>query len=186
MARMGSGDTEKRAAQVEFANRLLRLMSTAKASDPSFDEAVDLAAQILLEARRPLDKGPRPSTTRPGIPLRRSALLVNGHNDFQIGNEVGSEIESADRIDLVCAFVRFAGLRLIRSQVQEFLLRGGEMRVIASVYTGSTSGERLTNSLDLGPRSRSRTRHRRRGCTRRHGCSVGTLAITPPTSAPQT
>ena len=56
MVRMGSADAEKRAAQVEFANRLLRLMSTAKASDASFDEAVDLAAQILLEARRPNDK----------------------------------------------------------------------------------------------------------------------------------
>ena len=35
------------------------------------------------------------------------------------------EIQSADRVDLLCAFVRFAGVRLIRRELQEFLLRGG-------------------------------------------------------------
>ncbi len=76
--------------------------------------------------------------------------MVNGRNDFQIGNEVGREIESADRIDLVCAFVRFAGLRLIRSQLQDFLLSGGQMRVIASVYTGSTQRRAIDELVGLG------------------------------------
>ena len=39
--------------------------------------------------------------------------------------KVALEIQSADRVDLLCAFVRFAGLRLIRRELAEFLLRGG-------------------------------------------------------------
>ena len=77
-------------------------------------------------------------------------LLTNGHRDLQIGAQVGLEIGSADRIDLLCAFVRFAGLRLIRAELQEFLLRGGEMRVIASVYTGSTEKRALDELVGLG------------------------------------
>ena len=150
MTQAGATAPEKRAAQVAFTNRVLRLVNSVTPGQGSFDEAIDLAALILLEARRPLLTGDRATTTRPGIPLSRSALLVNGHNDFQIGNEVGREIESADRIDLLCAFVRFAGLRLIRPQVQDFLLRGGQMRVIASVYTGSTERRALDELAGLG------------------------------------
>ena len=52
--------------------------------------------------------------------------------------------------DSLCAFVRFAGLRLIRPELAEFLLGGGEMRVIASVYTGSTEKRALDELVGLG------------------------------------
>ena len=87
---------------------------------------------------------------RPGIPLRDSVLLVNGHKDLQIGTQVALEIQSADRVDLLCAFVRFAGVRMIRKELEEFLLRRGEMRVIASVYTGSTEKRALDELVGLG------------------------------------
>ena len=77
-------------------------------------------------------------------------LLVNGHNDLQIGTQVALEIQSADRVDLLCAFVRWAGLRLIRRELEGFLLRGGAMRVIASVYTGSTEKRALDDLVGLG------------------------------------
>ena len=77
-------------------------------------------------------------------------LLTNGHRDLQIGGQVALEIQSADRIDLLCAFVRFAGVRMIRRELQEFLLRGGQMRVIASVYTGSTEKRALDELVGLG------------------------------------
>ena len=92
----------------------------------------------------------RRPTPRPGIPFRDSALLVNGHKDLQIGSQVAREIQSADRIDLLCAFVRFAGVRLIRRELKEFVLRGGQMRVIASIYTGRPSARRWTTSSGGG------------------------------------
>jgi superfamily II DNA or RNA helicase len=77
-------------------------------------------------------------------------LLVNGHRDYQIGAEVAREIVSADKVDLLCAFVRFAGLRLVRNELEAFTRRGGKLRVIASVYTGSTEKRALDELVGLG------------------------------------
>ena len=114
-------------------------------------EEVDPEAKLLVEVAEPAptDRSHVP-TPRPGISLRDSVLLTNGHGDLQIGTQLALEIRSADRIDLLSAFVRFAGIRLIRREIEEFLLRGGEMRVIASVYTGSTEKRALDELVGLG------------------------------------
>ncbi len=143
---------DRRRTQIDLANRVLEVLAPyttdAERSDTIYPEA-----QLLLEVERPPGIGGlRPSTPRPGIPLRDSILLVNGHGDLQIGTQVALEVQSADRVDLLCAFVRFAGLRLIRPQIADFLLRGGKMRVIASVYTGSTEKRALDELVGLGAR----------------------------------
>ena len=43
------------------------------------------------------------------LSLRQTGLLVNGRRDVQIASEIAREIPSADRIDLLCAFVRHSG-----------------------------------------------------------------------------
>ncbi len=150
IARLPNSTVDRRRVQVEMANRVLRALLVEPPGVVGGDQ-VDLDARLLLEVKKPLGEGLAwHPTARPGIPLRDSALLVNGHRDLQIGTQVALEILSADRIDLLCAFVRFAGLRLIRAELQEFLLRGGEMRVIASVYTGSTEKRALDELVGLG------------------------------------
>jgi len=142
---------DRRRTQIEIANRVLGAMSQGDRMVRLIGPEVDPEARLLLEVKRPLlPHATTRSTPRPGIPLRDSVLLVNGHKDLQIGRQVALEIQSANRIDLLCAFVRFAGLRLIRAELQEFLLRGGEMRVIASVYTGSTEKRALDELVGLG------------------------------------
>lgn len=142
---------DRRRAQIEIANRALGAMSQGSAIVQLIGPAADPEARLMLEVKRPLlPQATARTTPRPGIPLRDSVLLVNGHKDLQIGRQVALEIQSADRIDLLCAFVRFAGLRLIRAELQEFLLRGGSMRVIASVYTGSTEKRALDELVGLG------------------------------------
>lgn len=147
LTRVPTTTPDRRRTQIEMANRLLRTLSEDSAPYAS----IDGDAKLLLEVQRPTANftAHRP-TPRPGIPLRDSTLLVNGHKDLQIGSQVALEIQSADRIDLLCAFVRFAGLRLIRPELEEFLLRGGQMRVIASVYTGSTERRALDDLVGLG------------------------------------
>ena len=136
--------TDRRDQQVALVNRVVAALADGLSP-------VDNQGRLLLEVKAPLSStGMHRVMERPGISLRDSVLLVNGHRDLQIGHQVGLEIQSADRIDLLCAFVRFAGVRLLRSQLQEFLLRGGEMRVIASVYTGSTEKRALDELVGLG------------------------------------
>jgi hypothetical protein len=104
---------DRRRVQIHLANRLLYALSDDLVPN-SPAAIVDADGQVLLEVAPPpkRDRSWTP-TPRPGIPLRESMLLVNGHKDLQIGTQVALEIQSADRVDLLCAFVRFAGLRLI-------------------------------------------------------------------------
>ncbi len=136
----------RRQSQVKLANRLLEVLEDYSTASP---ELIDPDGRLLLDVSRPAALEPT-RRMRPGIPLRQSRLLTNGRGDLQIGGQVGLEIQSADRIDLLCAFVRFAGVRMIRKELQEFLLRGGRMRVIASVYTGSTEKRALDELVGLG------------------------------------
>ena len=105
---------DRRRAQVELANRALEVLAPYT-TDRETADAIDPDGQVLMRVERPtVGTTERPNLARPAIPLRDSVLLVNGRNDWQIGTQVALEIQSANRVDLLCAFVRFAGLRLIR------------------------------------------------------------------------
>ncbi|MBZ4417366.1 DUF3427 domain-containing protein [Myxococcus sp. RHSTA-1-4] len=138
--------------QVRLTNALV-----SRLSEEGQDAAVLRAdqvyekAQLLREARRPQSHMAEPQpTARPHLSLAESGLLVNGRRDYQVGPELARECVSADRIDLLCAFVRFAGLRLVRRQLEDFVRRGGQLRVITTVYTGATERRALDELVGLG------------------------------------
>ncbi len=139
--------------QVVMANRVLEALAEYSTSIDASSLKVDPEPRVLLEVDRP-GKAQRSGRARPGIPLTSSALLVNAHRELQIGTQVSLEITSADRIDLLCAFVRWAGVRLIRRELAAFLLAGDQMRVIASVYTGSTEKRAIDDLVGLGAQVR--------------------------------
>ena len=136
------------ASQVALANRLIEVLVEHGAMA---DNRVADAASLLLEAveRRALGRA-KSAVPRPTLSLRRTGLLVNGRRDVQIASEISREIPSADRIDLLCAFVRHSGLRLFRSELEERVRQGAQVRVVASVYTGSTERRALDALVDLG------------------------------------
>ena len=108
-------DDAQVASQVALANRLVEALFEHGAMA---DDRVAEAARLLIEAadRRRLGDSP-PPLPRPTLSFRRTGLLVNGRRDVQIASEIAREIPSADRIDLLCAFVRHSGLRLFRSEL---------------------------------------------------------------------
>ncbi len=147
LAAISDGAHGRRREQITLTNRVLEVLEEYGSVTP---QLIDPAARLLLDVSSPAAAARSTKRNRPGIPLRQSRLLTNGRGDLQIGGQVDLEIQSADRIDLLCAFVRFAGLRLLRTGLQEFLLRGGRMRVIASVYTGATEKRALDELVGLG------------------------------------
>ncbi len=141
-------DGAQPANQVALANRLVEVLVEHGALA---DDRVADAARLLMEAvERQALGGTRSGVPRPTLSLRRTGLLVNGRRDVQIASEIAREIPSADRIDLLCAFVRHSGLRLFRSELEERVREGARVRVIASVYTGSTERRALDALVDLG------------------------------------
>ena len=90
--------------------------------------------------------GERQLPVRPHVPLSASDLLVNARGEPGVGHSLEREIPSADRIDLLCAFVRWNGLRLLLPQLRAHCELQRELRVITTTYTGSTERRRWTRS----------------------------------------
>ena len=142
------GKDSQSANQVALTNRLVKVLEEHGAMA---DDRVADTARLLLEAvEHRVMGGTQPTVPRPTLSFRRTGLLVNGRRDIQIASEIAREIPSADRIDLLCAFVRHSGLRLFRSELEERVRAGKRVRVIASVYTGSTERRALDALVDLG------------------------------------
>ncbi len=123
--------------------------------DPEQLLAIVDASAALAEARAP---------ERPGIPLSTSDLLVNGRHDRSIGSEVRRELASADRVELLCSFLKWSGYRLVEPALRAFVARRPQgLRVLTTAYMGATERRVLDALAELGAEVRvsydtSRTR----------------------------
>ena len=75
---------------------------------------------------------------RPTTPLADAALLTNSRGEPSLGAELRAEIDTADEVDLLCAFVKWHGLRLLEPELQRLKHRGAPLRVITTTYMGAT------------------------------------------------
>ncbi len=144
----GVPSTQRPQAQIELVNalvrRLLELDGTADA-----DETVSQAGEILTAVHDPLPPGAT-GPTRPHIALSQNDLLVNGRDEPAIGRELADELESADRVDVLIAFVRWYGIRIIRDELEEALHRGVPVRLITTTYLGSTERRAIDWLVERG------------------------------------
>lgn len=91
-----------------------------------------------------------PQTPRPENPLRRADLLVNARGEPALHEELAAEIASADRVDLLCAFIKWQGLRLLTDTIAHHLQRGRPLRVITTTYVGATERKAIDKLVELG------------------------------------
>ena len=82
-------------------------------------------------------------TRRPKTPLSEAALLTNAHGEPSLASELRAEIDSADSIDLLCAFVMWHGLRLIEDDLARAHAAGVPIRVVTTTYIGGTERRAL-------------------------------------------
>ena len=121
-------------------------------SQSTSDEALVVPLEVLREVRA-LSRGAAFSRSRhpqPLVPLSSADLLVNARGEPSVGMAIEREIHSADRIDLLCAFVRWNGLRTIRPALEAHREAGRPLRVITTVYTGSTERRALDWLASIG------------------------------------
>jgi hypothetical protein len=114
-----------------------RAISTADLQHPS--------AQLISEIRSTALLPGQVATIRPLIPLADSTLLVNASCEPSVGQALIHEIPSAQRIDLLCAFIKWSGLRLLQPALSEFLQAQSRrpLRVLTTVYLGATDRRAL-------------------------------------------
>jgi superfamily II DNA or RNA helicase len=148
---IGSDDPDGTIRQVELTNQIAQAIA-ALAPDAATTNDLIADSRELLHALtdRSGTPGPARFPPRPEIPLAASALLVNGRDQPRIGNEIQRELASADSVDLVCAFVKWPGLRILDEQLAELVRRGGRLRVITTTYIGATERRALDRLVELG------------------------------------
>lgn len=105
--------------------------------------------QDLQEVRAVLGAG-QTAPERPLTPLSASAILTNGPDEPSIGSELRRELASADKVDVLMAFVKVVGIRLIEEPLKAFTARGGRLRVLTSTYLGATDRKALDRLVELG------------------------------------
>ncbi|MEX0768855.1 MAG: DUF3427 domain-containing protein [Microthrixaceae bacterium] len=86
----------------------------------------------------------------PITPLRDTVLMTNSRDQPTVGREIKAEIDSAERIDLVLAFIRWTGIRDLLPALRRHVDAGRVLRVITTTYTGSTELRALEALVEIG------------------------------------
>src|SRR5204863_6656021 len=76
------------------------------------DEQLSAEIAQLVQLAPPPGPGTR-TIQRPVTPLSVAALLTNAPDEPTLGAELRAELSSVDRVDLLCAFIKWHGLRVL-------------------------------------------------------------------------
>ncbi len=152
---------ERQRRRIEILNRLLSTL--AKAAEEHCGETPFGQGELKVQEPRHLRLvRPRPvlgaslPPVLPETPLAESALLVNASGEPSLASELGRELASADRVDLLCAFVKWSGLRVLIDALAAVVERGkarGEdfpVRVLTTTYIGASEIRALDELVRIG------------------------------------
>lgn len=88
--------------------------------------------------------------TPPLIPLLDTTLLTNAPGEPSVGHQISAEIDSAQQIDVLMAFIRKSGIHQMLPHIRALVQRGGQVRVITTTYTGTTQRSALDLLVEAG------------------------------------
>lgn len=125
-ARLGGLEPEQ---MITMSNKILELIGHTDDVLPGPRKLVELKRDSGIRTR---------SFKRPHTPLSSAALLTNSREDPQLAAELRAELSSADRVDLLCAFIKWEGLRLLSESLEAIKDHGVPLRVITTTYIGAT------------------------------------------------
>lgn len=142
-------EDDRIAAGVALARELIeRIVVAAKDDELAVERPVD--GQLLQAVRLLRPDGQPEDIERPGIPLLDTTLLTNAPGEPRVGRQILAEIASADRIDVVMAFIRRSGITPLREALRRHVQAGRSLRVLTTTYTGSTELEALELLREIG------------------------------------
>ena len=132
----GSESAER---QKRLADRIIRVMTEELGNDWSDRLSITTPLRRLLALHV---SPPDVPSQRPNTPLARSALLTGTRLDPSLGSQLRKEIVTADRVDILCSFIKWSGLRTIIDELRDLAARPGmegpRIRVITTSYMGAT------------------------------------------------
>jgi len=137
--------------QLDVANDLVRRLKHWATDSVDDGDLINRSSQLLsVSGRHASYLGDSDLPPRPRTPLSQNNLLVHAHAEPSFGSELISEIQSADHVDLICAFVVWNAVRLLRPALESLIRRGGRIRVLTTTYTGITEARALDELTAIG------------------------------------
>src|SRR5947207_9499251 len=97
-------ESERPQRQAEICNEIIRSIASTLGSRD--DELIEPPPRRLA-AVYPISALQQRRPSEPQIPLSQSDLLVNARGEPRSGSVIEAEIDSADRLDLIVAFIRW-------------------------------------------------------------------------------
>jgi superfamily II DNA or RNA helicase/HKD family nuclease len=132
--------------RADLVQRILSVLPGIDVNDEMLHPSEPNKVTRLEElARAGLPQGRLP---RPATPFSDAALMTNSRSEPTLAAELRAEMGSADEVDLLCAFVKWQGLRLLGDQLRELQHRGVPLRVITTTYLGATDARALDALVD--------------------------------------
>lgn len=138
---------------MQLARRIGALLQEAsRAIEPG--DLASPAGDLLRAIAGTRPDGSIEELPQPATPLLDTTLLTNAPGEPRIGHQLQTELPTAERIDLLMAFVRQSGIRPLMQGLRRHVDMGREIRILTTTYTGSTELAALESLRNAGARIR--------------------------------
>lgn len=141
-----SGDDQLQ-EQIHFANQLMLWLKERLQDDDFIDEnLLDCQGRILTalyELENPVAANLKQyvKDVFPLTGVTQSELFCGSNAGLSLESELKREILSADKIYWLVSFIKWAGIRIFRRELEEFARSGRELKIITTPYMGGNSFE---------------------------------------------
>ncbi len=146
------GDSDRVRVGIEVARDLIARLAAIVESETAETPVQPGAVLHAILQSRP--DGKPQTNTEPLIPLLDTTLLTNAPGEPGLLHQLDAEIESADEIDVLMAFIRRSGINPLMASLRRHCERGKPLRILTTIYTGSTEQTALQQLTDLGAQVR--------------------------------
>lgn len=141
-----SGDDQLQ-RQIELSNQLILWLKDKLKEDEFFDENLIegqgkiLTALYKIENPVAADLKKHIEDIFPLTGLTQSELFCGSNAGLSLESELKREIRSSDTIYWLVSFIKWAGIRIFRNELEEFTRSGKRLKIITTSYMGATDAK---------------------------------------------
>jgi superfamily II DNA or RNA helicase len=142
-------------SQIEIANKIILFLKDELKKEEFNNDLIAIEGEILKAVFSRIDAhfsdfNLHLKEITPYTRLTHSELFTGGNVGLSLESELKKEILSSNKIDLLVSFIKFKGIIILERELEEFIKRGGQLRVITTTYMGASDYKaiQLLSKLD--------------------------------------